>query len=131
MWTQDILALLLALRTIPQELIWKIEAFLHDLSPVMAELVAKHPQKLPQAIISTEYFSNLRYLRNFYKKRMHTIVHWRMDGLPLLTCQIGYLPEGEAFLGFGGRYSRCSRLEYFQRTGLESSEEGDEVGLLL
>ena len=126
MWTQDILAL----RAIPKELLWEIEAFLHDLSPVMAELLAKHPQKMPHAIISTDYFSNLTYLRKFYKKEMHTIVHWKMDDMPLLTCQIGYLPKGEAFLGFGGRYLRCSRLEYFQRTGREPCEEGDEVGFL-
>ena len=116
---------------LPDELCWKIDLLLHDLSPVMAELLAKHPPKLPHALISTDSFSNLRYLRNFYKEEMHTIVHWRKDGLPLLSCGIGYLPKGEAFLGLGGSYVRCSRLEFFQRTGREPSEEGEEVGLLL
>ena len=50
------------LQKLPMELCCEIEALTHDLSPVMAELLQKHPKKFPVMVIRTSKFKYVRRL---------------------------------------------------------------------
>lgn len=49
-------------KRLPAELCGEIETLAHDFSPVMAELLQKHPQKFPVMVIRTSKFHYVRRL---------------------------------------------------------------------
>ena len=60
-------------RKLPSELYGKVEAYAHDLRPVMKELLQKRRPKIPFMLISFEKIEHVTHLRKRYKDEMHTI----------------------------------------------------------
>ena len=60
-------------RKLPSELYGKVEAYAHDLRPVMKELLQKRRPKIPYMLISFEKIEHASDLRRRYKDDIHTI----------------------------------------------------------
>ena len=77
---------------LPFELYGKIQVLAHNLGPVMAELLEKHPQKIPQMIVRTKSLSYVRRLIRRYGVDVNAVCHeTREFGLrQCFTVEVGY-----------------------------------------
>lgn len=77
-------------RKLPLELYGKVEALAHDLAPVMAELLEKRKQSIPQMVITTRNAANLRHLVNRYKQDLHSITHMQRGTQMIYRVEVGF-----------------------------------------
>ena len=96
-------------RRLPFELYGKIETLAHNLQPVMAELLEKHPQKIPQMMIRTRTLPYVRRLILRYGKDVNAVCFERRNfgPSPCYFVEVGYtsaLHKGRMF-----RYTRQPR----------------------
>ena len=79
-------------RRLPFELYCKIEVMTHDLRPVMAELLEKHPLKIPQMMIRTRTLPYVRRLIRRYGEDVNAVSFERRDfgPSPCYFVEVGY-----------------------------------------
>ena len=77
---------------LPLELYGKIETLTHNLRPVMAELLEKHPQKIPQMMIRTRTLPYVRRLIRRYGEDVNAVSFERRDfgPSPCYFVEVGY-----------------------------------------
>lgn len=77
------------LHRLPFELVAKIDSLTHDLGPVMKELVCRYPITIPQIVITTNSFRNLRRLCMRYKDDIFSVSHRKCAGITIIEVEIG------------------------------------------
>ena len=77
-------------RKLPLELYGKVQALAHDLAPIMAELLEKRKQIIPQMVITTRNATNLRYLVDRYKQDLHSITHMQRGSQMVYRVEVGF-----------------------------------------
>ena len=113
---------LFLLRTLPFELVAKIEALTHDLRPVLKELLEKHPKKIPQMLITTKSFQHVKRLRRRYRNDIHSVSFEKKHGLTCIECELG---ETDCL-------AHVRRYRYFRRPRWNPTrQEWRELGVLV
>jgi len=108
------------LQRLPMELCCEIEALTHDLSPVMAELLEKHPAKFPAMVIRTKKIEYVRRLILSYGKEVHAV---SFDGCGMsFSVEVGYTDSLRKVRLY--RYSRKPRWN-------QQRQRWREIGVLV
>lgn len=110
------------LRRLPYELVAKIDALTHDLGPVMQELLCLHPITIPQIVITTNSFRNLRRLRMRYKDDIFSVSH----------CKNGCITKIDVEIGKCDSLSHIRRYRYVRRPRWNPTrQQWRELGVLI